>query len=95
MSSPVNWTVWTTTYDRHWVVKHDHPSVVPPDEISGRFTGAGLTLAPLLWVMACVESTTAVTTAASIPGWCAVGAAREWAFHCLHEVGGCLTNSTS
>ncbi len=57
-------TAWT--YDRHRVVKYDHPSVVPPDEISGRFTGAGLALTTLLWVMACVERTTAVT-AASIP----------------------------
>ena len=61
MSLSVNWTAWT--YDRHRVVKYDDPSVVPPDEIS---TGTCLALTTLLWVMACVESTTAVT-AASIP----------------------------
>ena len=53
-------------YGCHRVVKYDHPSVVPPDEISGCLTGTGLALTTVLWVMVCVESTTALT-AASIP----------------------------
>ena len=34
---------------------------MPPDEISGRFKGAGLALAALLWVMAGVDKITAAT----------------------------------
>ena len=33
--------------------------MVPPDDISGHLTGAGLALTALLWIMAWVERTTA------------------------------------
>ena len=43
------------------MVKYNHPSVVPPEEISGRLTGAGFALKALLWVMAWVDRTAAAT----------------------------------
>ncbi len=57
VSMPVSRTAWV--YARQRVVKYVHPSVVPPEDISGLLTGAGFALAVRLWTMAWVDSTTA------------------------------------
>ncbi len=82
VSLSVNWTA--CEYDIQRVTKYDHPSVVPPEEISGRLTGVGFALTILLWTMAWVERTTA-----AIAGFISAGVLKSqpgkgW----LHVVGG-------
>ena len=59
---------------------------MPPDEISGRFMGAVLALAALLWVMAWVDKITAAT-AGSVSAGGTVVAAREWTSDSVHRGG--------
>ena len=66
MSWAASWTA--PEYARHLVVKYDQFSVVPPEEISGLFTGAGLALVALLWVMAWVDRRTAATAGSRSAG---------------------------